>query len=187
MAKCWSHFIHHATVNGGQRLSLREICIAKLATSIDQSGVVHIPTLSTADLPSHLATHLQPSSQQASFFEEQCTTALHFSLPANTHRLRHHRRLDCESINSPAPTAVMEFLFSSAAATRSGVAFAFYTSSSPIPLLTRSLNKPPTTCLITQYPSHPPQFQPQFHTDHVEQTHPNPAHNQCSEARRQRV
>lgn len=114
---------HAATFTGRRHLSLRKRC--KQPKHHDHPS--HIMQPPTCTEPPH--------SKQASFFEEQCNTALHLSLPANTRIHRPHGRLDRENISSPAPTAVMEFLFSPAAATRSGVAFTSFTSSSPIPFL----------------------------------------------------
>lgn len=68
-------------------------------------------------------------STQANFFDGLCMALLHLSLPAYS---SHCHRLGRESISSLAVVAVMEFLLSSASATRSGVAFAFFTAS-PFP------------------------------------------------------
>jgi hypothetical protein len=143
--------MHHAAANCEQGLSLKEVCIAKLASNIDQSEVIHVPALSmtvssfTVRLPAY-----HPSLSKHTPLKEQCTIALHFSLPANAYLRRcRRRRLDRESISSPAPTAVIRFLLSPAAATRSGVAFASFTSSPPSPFVLLASNHLPDHALPT--------------------------------------
>jgi hypothetical protein len=169
--------MHHAPCNCQRRRNVRQTLIkAKSLTS---------RRCQRRYLPSHPATHHQTTSQQASSFDKQCNTALHLSLPANSHDRRRGLRLDRESISSLTLAGVIEVLFSSAAVTRSGIAFAFFTSSSLTPLLTRSLNKPPTTCLITLYPIHHidfklPKSHPNRQSNHVE-LQPDHRQDQCPE------
>lgn len=100
----------HAGVSAGQSLPLSTL----MTPNIDTSFTVGF-------LPAAL---LLPSTQ-AHFFDGQCMALLHLSLPANS---SHCRRSGRESISSATIIAVMEFLLSSASATRSGVAFAFFTA-----------------------------------------------------------
>jgi len=107
--------------------------------AVNSGIVLHIP------LPAY-----HPPLSKHTPLKEQCTIALHFSLPANAYLRRcRRRRLDRERISSPAPTAVMEFLFPPAAATRSGVAFAFFTSSPPSPFVLLASNHLPDHALPT--------------------------------------